>query len=86
MFLQTGLGNISPDGKKLEMGNGMANVIPSMGTGSRITDTNVRVGRKFWDQPVTNVPLGSLGAAGFFDRQFDPEPAAVNVGESASAP
>ena len=94
MFLQTGLGNISPDGSddhvegdtregKVVMGEGLASLVPDMGTGLRVDDTNIRVGREFWDQPVTNLPLGSLGAAGFFDRKFNQTPASVSVGEAS---
>ena len=81
MFLQTGLGNISPRGNKVEMGNGLAALIPAIGKGGVVTDPNVRVGRTGWDQPVTNVPLGSLGVAGFFDRKFNEAPAAVREGK-----
>jgi hypothetical protein len=83
MFLQTGLGNMSPRGNKVEMGNGMADPIPAIGGGTQVTNPDVGVARKFWDQPVTNVPLGSLGAAGFFDRTFNKAPAAINVGKSS---
>jgi hypothetical protein len=82
MFLQTGLGNMSPRGNKIEMGNGLADPIPAIGGGTQVTDPNVRVARKFWDQPVTNVPLGSLGVAGFFDRTFNKAPATITVGKS----
>jgi hypothetical protein len=81
MFLQTGLGNMSPRGNKVEMGNGLASLIPAIGGGTQVTDPNVVVGRTFWDQPVTNVPLGSLGVAGFFDRTFNQAPAAVSEGK-----
>lgn len=82
MLLQTGLGNISPRGNKDEMGNGLASHIPPIGDGDQVMDTNVRVGRTFWDQPVTNVPLGHLGAVGIFDRTFNKTPAALSVGKS----
>lgn len=82
MFLQTGLGNMSPRGNKIEMGNGMAAAIPAIGSGSQITNTDLTVGRHTWDHPVTNIPLGSLGVTGFFDRTFNETPAAVNVGKS----
>ena len=82
MFLQTGLGNMSPRGNKVEMGNGLAAAIPPIGGGKAEADPNVRVGRTFWNQPVTNVPLGTLGVAGFFDRTFNQTPAAVNEGKS----
>lgn len=81
MFLQTGLGNISPRGDKVDMGKGLANVIPGIGKGIQVEAPDIRVGRSFWDQPVTNVPLGSLGATGFFDRKFNQTPAAVNEGK-----
>jgi len=83
MFLQTGLGNTSPRGNKVEMGHGLASYIPAIGGGEQVTDTNVRVGRMFWDQPVTNVPLGHLGAAGVFDRTFNKTPAQISVGKSS---
>ena len=80
MFLQTGLGNMSPRGNKVEMGNGLASLVPAIG-GAKVANPDVRVGRTFWDQPVTNVPLGSLGVAGFFDRKFNQAPAAVAEGK-----
>lgn len=125
MFLQTGLGNLSPrdagvgasegacmdgvdndgDGNsdaaddgcydargdfakdkselysKEQTGLGLAAQIPAIGAGRIEGDPNVRVGRTFWDQPVTNIPLGTLGAAGFFDREFNETPAAVHEGK-----
>jgi hypothetical protein len=85
MFLQTGLGNMSPRGNKVEMGNGLASYVPTVGGGGRqVTSPDVRVGRLHWDQPTTNVPLGSLGVAGFFDRKFNQTPATVDVGKSGS--
>lgn len=81
MFLQTGLGNLSPRGSTTEMGNGLASLVPGVGGGSIETNPDIRVGRSYWDQPVTNLPLGSLGAAGFFDRKFNETPAAVREGK-----
>jgi hypothetical protein len=81
MFLQTGLGNMSPRGNKVEMGTGLAELVPAIGGGTQVTDPNVLVGRSFWDQPSTNVPLGSLGVAGFFDRKFNEAPASVSEGK-----
>ncbi|MFP5352726.1 MAG: hypothetical protein ACLGIB_09205 [Actinomycetota bacterium] len=81
MFLQTGLGNLSPRGDKVTMGNGLASLIPAIGTGEAVADPNVRVGRTGWNQPVTNIPLGTLGVAGFFDRRFNQLPAAVREGK-----
>jgi hypothetical protein len=85
MFLQTGLGNMSPRGNKVEMGNGMAAAIPAIGGGGgQITSPDIRVGRLFWDQPATNIPLSSLGVAGFFDRKFNQTPAVVDEGKSGT--
>jgi hypothetical protein len=84
MFLQTGLGNMSPRGNKEEMGSGLAGLVPAIGSGKQIGDTDIRVGRTFWDQPSTNIPLGSLGVAGFFDRTFSQNPAVVNEGKSGA--
>ena len=83
MFLQTGLGNLSPRGNKLEMGNGLAAAIPALGSGDQITNTDVNVARRFWDQPVTNSVLGAAGVVGVFDRPMNQAPAAINVGESS---
>ncbi|HEX2295867.1 MAG TPA: hypothetical protein VHN37_11215 [Actinomycetota bacterium] len=83
MFLQTGLGNMSPRGNKVEMGNGLAGLVPAIGGGTKVANPDVRVGRTFWDQPVTNVPLGSLGVGGFFDRKFNQAPATVAEGKGA---
>ena len=82
MFLQTGLGNISPAGDKETMGNGMAAALPAIGGGTQIADTDIRVARKSWVQPATNVPLSGLGRAGFFDRSFNEAPAQLTVGKS----
>jgi hypothetical protein len=41
MFLQTGLGNMSPRGNKVEMGNGLADQVPDMGTGVHVADTDL---------------------------------------------
>lgn len=84
MFLQTGLGNMSPRGSKVEMGNGLGNLVPAIGGGTQVANPDVRVGRTFWDQPVTNVPLGSLGVAGFFDRKFNQAPATVAEGKGSA--
>jgi hypothetical protein len=82
MFFQTGLGNVSPRGSTEEMGNALAALVPD--TGTPVTGTDVQVKQTFWDQPITNIPLGSLGTAGFFDRKFNPgTPGLVDVGENA---
>jgi hypothetical protein len=81
MFLQSGLGNLSPRGNKIEMGNGLASLIPAIGGGTQEMTPDIRVGRTAWDQPATNGLLSTLGATGFFDRKFNEAPAAVNEGK-----
>lgn len=84
MFLQTGLGNMSPRGNKVEMGKGLASYVPELESGEQVTNTDVRVGRVTWDQPVTNIPLGHLGAGGIFDRTMNQQPAVVTAGDGSS--
>ena len=81
LFFQTGLGNMSPRGSTEEMGNGLAALIPTVGT--RVVGNAVSVKKTYWVQPTTNLPLGSLGAGGFFDRKFTPGPAIVQEGKHA---
>jgi hypothetical protein len=64
------------------MGNGLAALIPA--TGTPVVGTDVSVAQTFWDQPITNIPLGTLGAAGFFDRPFVVTPAVVDEGENGT--
>ena len=77
----TGLGNMSASGGT-DIGQHLADLIPATGGGTRLTDTDVRSTRTIWTQPATNVPLTALGAAGFFDRQFNAAPATLRTGES----
>lgn len=69
LMFEAGLGNMSTRGGAM-MGRTLGNLIPPVGSGTLVTAPDVRVKQEFWDQPVTNLPLGSLGAAGFFDRPF----------------
>lgn len=87
LFVQGGLGNVSPrDGQggddKVKMGNGLVSLLPKLGEGRIIENTAVVTSQRFWNQPVTNGPLGSLGAGGFFDREFNQTPATVQAGKS----
>ena len=83
LHFMTGLGNMSAGG---ETGPGLAGLIPPVGAGIPIARGDVSSARTTWRQPATNVPLSTLGAAGFFDRQFDEMPASVSVGKSETAP
>lgn len=84
LFFQTGLGNMSPRGSTVEMGNGLADLIPAVGSGTLQTDSNVKVAQEFWDQPVTNSGLTALGVPGFFDRPFAQTPATLQTGKNPS--
>lgn len=80
VVFEAGLGNMSAKGNnKGSMGLTLANLLPPVGDGKPVPAPNVRVAQEFWDQPVTNGPLGTLGAAGFFDRRFQAKPAVVEV-------
>ena len=86
VFYQTGLGNMSPRGNKVEMGEGLASYVPAMGTGRFVAAPDLRVKETRWTQPVTNGPLGSLGAGGFFDRTMNETPAQVAGGKNGQRP
>lgn len=93
IVFEAGLGNMSSRGGHA-MGYSLAQLLPAVGTMSESAYTpvagggqvvkvpNVRVKQEFWDQPVTNIPLGSLGAAGFFDRTFG-GPATMDTGKTS---
>lgn len=84
LFFQTGLGNMSARGNKIRMGEGLAGLVPDIGSGLRIDDPDVRVARRLWDQPVTNSGLTALGLPGFFDREFNQTPASVSAGKNST--
>jgi hypothetical protein len=79
----TGLGNISASGGTA-IGTKLADLLPEVGAGQPITDTQVRVAQTTYQSAVTNVPLDALGTPGFFDRKFNPAPVVVNTGEEPS--
>ena len=79
-LFMTGLGNMSASGGT-QMGAGLAALVPAVGRGTLLTDTDVRTSRRTWVQPATNVPLTALGTAGFFDRRFNPQPSTIRTGE-----
>jgi hypothetical protein len=83
LHFMTGLGNMSPAGPT---GPAAAALVPPVGAGTPVAVPDVSAARSTWRQPATNVPLSSLATAGFFDRQFDQQPASVSVGKSQTAP
>ncbi len=78
----TGLGNVSPRGDKVTLGNGLADLLPRIGQGRVVESNDVRTAQSFWDQPVTNSGLTALGVPGFFDRPFAQQPASVAAGKN----
>lgn len=85
LHFMTGLGNMSgsnPSKDGTPMGTGLADLIPAVGAGLQLTNTDVRVTQTTWAQPATNVPLTALGKPGFFDREFNETPAEVRTGKS----
>lgn len=80
MHVMTGLGNMSNASGRTGS-TALADLIPEVGGGHLLTDTDIRATAQRWNQPVTNVPLTALGLPGFFDRQFDLRPASVTTGQ-----
>jgi hypothetical protein len=85
LHVMTGLGNMSASGGT-GIGGKLADLVPAVGQGRPVTDTDLRLARTSFRSPLTNVPLDALGTPGFFDRRFDAVPAAVSVGENPDAP
>jgi hypothetical protein len=83
LHIMTGLGNMSPAG---DTGHALAARVPPVGAGVPVATPDVSAVRTRWRQPVTNAPLGALGAVGFFDRKFDLAPATVSAAKSSTAP
>ena len=84
LMFEAGLGNMSTRGG-FRMGARTAELLPEQGEGTIVPSPDVQVRQTFWDQPVTNIPLGALGAGGFFDRPFS-GPAVVEAGKSDVKP
>ena len=80
MAFQTGLGNMSSS--MGGDGTGLGQLVPAVGKGLTLSNTEVKYGRTLWAQPTTNVPLTALGTPGFFDREFLASPAQVRTGKS----
>ncbi len=87
--LMSGLGNMSASGMGRGVGGDgllgqerLADLVPTVGQGNLVADTDLTLAQATWRQPITNAPLTALGLPGFFDRQFDPQPAALRTGKS----
>jgi len=83
LHFMTGLGNMSPRG---DTGSDLAALVPPVGTGVPVARPDVSAVRTLWHHPVTNVPLGTLGALGLFDRRFHLSPSTITVGKTDTAP
>jgi hypothetical protein len=84
LYFMTGLGNMSSSG--FWIGEALANLIPEVGGGTTLQNTNVSYAQTTWVHPATNVPLTALGVPGFFDRKFVNQPSHIEVGESETSP
>ncbi len=85
MHFMTGLGNLSNSGG-VTIGKKLGDLLPAVGRGRPVRNTTVKVASGTAMGAVTNVPLGTLGTAGLFDRKFSPLPAVVSTGENETAP
>jgi hypothetical protein len=84
LVFEAGLGNMSARGNDHgSMGQALGALVPPQGT--PVADPVVVSKREFWDQPITNLPLNTLGGAGFFDRKFG-GPAALTVAKGGWPP
>jgi hypothetical protein len=80
LYFMTGLGNMSRSGGNTEVvGTGLADLLPEIDEGTRVTGDTVRSVQRRWNHPVTNSALLGLGGAGGFDRAFSSEPGQVTV-------
>ena len=91
LFFQSGLGNVSSRYGTEQEGSGLADLLPAIGSGMRITGPegstpDIKTTQQFFDQPVTNVALGSGGVTGVFDRPMNDKPAEVSVGKDGDTP
>jgi hypothetical protein len=89
LHFMTGLGNMSASGAANApgepgylMGNHLADLVPDVGTGTTLTNTDLRIAQTTWQQPATNVPLTALGLPGFFDRRFLTTPSTITTGKT----
>ena len=85
LHFMSGLGNLSNSGGPT-IGTKLADLLPPVGGGRPVDDTDVEVAQTVATSALTNVPLTALGTPGLFDRRFNPSPAVVSTGESAEAP
>jgi hypothetical protein len=76
----SGLGNMSSSGGT-SIGKSLADLVPPVGQGRPVKSTTVKIQQRTTTSALTNVPLGTLGTAGLFDRKFQPVPVVVRTGE-----
>jgi hypothetical protein len=80
LHFMSGLGNMSNNGG-VTIGKSLADLLPPVGKGRPVTNTTIKLTRSTVTSALTNVPLGTLGTAGLFDRKFLVAPAVVRTGE-----
>ncbi|MFA5891752.1 MAG: hypothetical protein WDA27_12500 [Actinomycetota bacterium] len=85
LAFESGLGNMSAGrNSRGSMGKALADLLPGIGGGTLVTQPDVNVAQTFWDQPVTNTPLMTLGTGGFFDRPFQSASAQITPAKEGS--
>jgi hypothetical protein len=92
MHFVSGVGNVTgaknprpateTEPARVSTGDALAELIPAVGDGRLVDNTDLRLARTTWKQPVTNAPLDALGTPGFFDRQFDNTPSSIRTGKN----
>ena len=80
LHFMTGLGNMSNNGG-VTIGKSLADLLPAVGKGRPVMNTTIKLSQSTVTSALTNVPLGTLGTAGLFDRKFLLAPAVVQTGE-----
>jgi hypothetical protein len=80
MHFMSGLGNMSNNGG-VTIGKSLADLLPAVGKGRPVMNTTIKIQQATTTSALTNVPLGTLGTAGLFDRKFLPVPVVVRTGE-----
>jgi hypothetical protein len=84
IYFQTGFGNMSSNGSRVELGRRLVDMLPALGQGAQVTgNLDVKTVMRTFDQPVTNSVLAGGGMSGVFDRPMEQRPSAVSIGKGS---
>ena len=87
LFFQTGFGNMTSNGSRVQLANNLVNMLPDLGEGAQVTgNLDVKTVMRTFDQPVTNSALAGGGASGIFDRPMEARPSAVSISKDSLGP